>query len=183
MLSKLAGFIYYKLLGWKSEGSFPKDVKKYVIAVAPHTSNWDLLFGILQRMYAKMPAWFIAKNSLFWFPLNIVMRALGGYPVDRSKSSNYVDSVVEIFSHKEEFNVTIAPEGTRGKVDKLKSGFYYIAVGAKIPIVIVTLDWGNKIVKFSEPFWPTGNKEADMEFILNHWRGVKGKNPENSIYF
>jgi 1-acyl-sn-glycerol-3-phosphate acyltransferase len=183
MLSVIAGFIFNTLMGWQIVGDFPRTVKKYLIVVAPHTSNWDLLIGILSRTKRKAKAWYIAKDSIFRWPFGGFFRVLGGVPVDRSKNSNFVAQVVEIFNAREEFNITIAPEGTRSKVDQLKSGFYYIALGAKIPMCIVTLDWEHKIITFSDLFYPTGDKEADFEFILNRFRGVKGKNPENSIFF
>ncbi len=183
MLSAIAAFILNTLMGWKIVGDFPRTVKKYLIVVAPHTSNWDLLIGILSRTIRKAKAWFIAKDSIFRWPFGGFFRALGGVPVDRSKNSNFVAEVVRIFNEREEFNMTIAPEGTRSKVDQLKSGFYYIALGANIPMCLVTLDWGNRVISFSELFYPTGDKEADFEFILNHFRGVKGKNPENGIFF
>ncbi|MCO6478024.1 MAG: lysophospholipid acyltransferase family protein [Phaeodactylibacter sp.] len=171
-----------KALGWKIVTEFDELPKKYVIIAIPHTSNWDFPIGIMVRSVLGFDAKYVGKDSLFKIPiLGPVMRWLGGYPVDRSKSNNFVDAVVDIFNSKEEFAITIAPEGTRKKVDKLKTGFYYIALGAGVPIIMVKFDWANKTITFSPPFFPTGDKEADFEFITEYFRGVKGRNPENSF--
>lgn len=183
MWAAISSFIYFKLWGWKIDGDFPRHLRKYILVVGPHTSNWDFPIGILVRSFLKVDAKYMGKSSLFRPPFGGLFRALGGYPVDRSKSNNYVDAVVDIFNSKEDFVITITPEGTRKRVDELKSGFYYIALGAKVPLVMVILDYEHKTVRFSEPFYPTGNKEADFEVILNHFRGVKGRNPEDGIFF
>lgn len=183
MWAAISSFIYFKLWGWKVIGDFPKQLRKYILVVAPHTSNWDFPLGLLLRNIRGVDAKFIGKSSLFKAPFGWIFRALGGYPVDRSKSNNYVDAVVDIFNSKEDFILTITPEGTRKRVDEFKTGFYYIALGAKVPLVMVIIDFANKTVSFTEPFYPTGNKEADFEVILNHFRGVKGKNPEDGIFF
>lgn len=183
MWSALAKFILFRLMGWQIKGDFPRSVKKYLIVVAPHTSNFDLLLGILSRTIRRAKAWFVAKDSLFHWPTAWFFRALGGVPVNRSKSSNFVEAVVKIFNEREEFNLTIAPEGTRKRVDQLKTGFYYIALGAKIPICLVRLNWEKRVIEFSDLFYPTGNKEEDFEFILDYFRGIPGKYPERSIHF
>lgn len=182
MFRWLCSFVFYKLMGWRMEGAFPFHLPKFVIAVVPHTSNWDFPIGIMVRsIFRHSDLNFVGKDALFRPPHGWFFRWLGGYPVDRSKSNNFVDSVVEIFNREKEFRLTLAPEGTRKKVDKLKTGFYYIAVGAKVPIVLVKFDYGNKCVAIAEPFYPTGDAEADMEFISNHFRGVRGYHPELSF--
>lgn len=183
MFQALSRFIFFTLMGWKIKGGFPKDQPKYLLVAAPHTSNWDFFLGLFSRSILQEDIKFIGKSSLFRPPIGWLFRALGGYPVDRSKSANAVDAIVDIYNRHERFATTIAPEGTRKKVDQFKSGFYYIALGAKIPLVLGRLDWGNKTVEFSEPFWPTGNFQEDMEFITNHFRGIQGKHPELGIHF
>ena len=123
---------------------------------------------------------FIGKNSLFKGPFGFILRSLGGTPVDRSKSSNMVDAIVQIFDNKKEFRLGISPEGTRKKVSKWKTGFYYIAKGAKVPIVMATLDFDNKQIKFSEPYDTTDDKEKDFNHFDNFFKGVKGKHSELS---
>jgi len=177
MFSKVSNFIL-KIFGWRIKGGYPHAEKKFILLVMPHTSNWDFPLGILVRSASKSGIKFLGKDSLFRFPYGFIFRWLGGYPVERSKSHNYVQTVVDIFNSKERFSVTIAPEGTRSKVKKLRTGFYYIALGAKIPIVFCKFDYANREVVFGNPIFPSGNKEADFEVIYKHFRGVKGKNPE-----
>lgn len=171
----------FRRWGWKIEGNYPYDVKKFVIIVVPHTSSWDFPVGLLVRSVLKADIKFVGKASLFRPPFGWLFRSLGGYPVDRSKRNNFVDAVVDIFNREERFALSIAPEGTRHRVDRLKTGFYYIALGAKVPIVRVKFDWGNKIVGFSDPFYPTGDIEADMEEIIAYFRGVQGRVPAYSF--
>ena len=181
MLKALCSFILLRLWGWKIETVFPKDIKKSVIIVIPHTSNWDFPIGILLRPIIHLKTNFVGKKGLFFFPLGIIMRALGGVSVDRSKHNNFVDAVVDIYNKRDQFNITVTPEGTRKKVKTLKSGFYYIAVKAHIPIVCCKFDWGKKVIGFSEPFYPTGDYERDLPLILKYFKGVKGKIPENDF--
>ena len=175
---RLISKLILKLWGWKIEGPLPTDVKKFVMAAFPHTSNWDFPLGILVRKVIGIDIKYIGKSSLFKWPYGFIFRWLGGYPVDRSRRTNFVDAVTDIFDSKESFKIVLAPEGTRRKVDQLKSGFYYIAVQAKVPIVLVKFDWSKKIVSFSEPFSPTGDIEKDYEFIRQQIKDVKGKIPE-----
>jgi 1-acyl-sn-glycerol-3-phosphate acyltransferase len=183
MVKWIAKFIFQTLWGWRYSYEYPKEVKKSVIMVMPHTSNWDFSIGIFTRPILDLDTRFVAKNSLFWFPLGIIMRALGGVAVDRSKNTNFVDAVAALYEGKESFKITLTPEGTRSKVHQLKSGFYYIALKAKVPIVMCKFDWGKKEVGFSKPFYPTGNYEADLPKILSYFKGVKGKNPEKDFDF
>ncbi len=170
------------LFGWKVEGGIPPDLKKYVVIAVPHTSAWDFPLGLLTRASIGADIKYIGKKSLFKPPFGWLMYRLGGHPVDRSKTRNFVQSVVDIFNQYDEFAIALAPEGTRGKVDKFKTGFYYIAKGAGVPIQLVSFDYGRKVVKYDpEVFYPTDDSEADLEYIWNYYKGVKGKNPERSI--
>jgi len=183
MMSRISQWIL-QLFGWKIIGDFPADQNKFLVIVAPHTSNWDFLLGLLVRSTLKEKrVKFIGKKSLFRFPYGFIFRALGGYPVDRKKSSGFVDSIIQIYNREEVFATTITPEGTRSKVDKLKTGFYYIAKGANVPLVLVQFDYANKIVRFREPLHVSGDFEADMEIINNYFRGIQGKHPEKSYLF
>lgn len=181
MWSTLYRFIL-GLFGWKviTQGELPK---QYIIAVVPHTSNWDFPIGILTRTIMHQDIKFVAKESLFRPPFGGIFRWLGGYPVDRSKSNRYVDNVVDIFRKEDEFKLCIAPEGTRSKVEKLKTGFYYIAKGAGVPILLCKFDYATREVVVSEPFWPTEDAEADFAFINDFFRGTRGKNPELSFLY
>ena len=169
------------ILGWKIENNLPDDLKKYIVVVAPHTSSWDFPLGLLVRSALKRNINFVGKKALFKPPHGWLFRWLGGVPVDRSRSNNFVDAVVDMFNDREDFSICITPEGTRKRAEKLKSGFYYIAKGAQIPIVFCKFDFENKVVGFKKPLQPIGTKEEVFEEMYQYFRGVKGKIPENGI--
>lgn len=168
--------LIFWLLGWKIQGDVPRKLKKYIIVVAPHTSNWDFFVGLAVRGIMRFPSNFLGKKELFNAPFGWIFRALGGLPVDRSRSSNLVDQVAELAKTENKFVVAIAPEGTRKKVDKWKTGFYHIAYQAGIPMVLAGIDYGKKTVFFREPMQASGNLETDARIIDNFFRDKKGKN-------
>jgi len=163
-LKSIYRFVFW-LLGWKVVGGVPDNQKKYIIIAAPHTSNWDFIIGVMVRGIVGFKSKFLGKKSLFRPPFGWLFRALGGYPVDRSQRLKLVDQVIEIFNKHEDFVIAVAPEGTRKNVHEWKTGFYYIAHGANIPIVRSRIDIRNKTVQFYEPFWTTGSIEMDMPQI------------------
>lgn len=170
------------LMGWRPEGVFPYHIKKYVVIVAPHTSSWDFIIGILFRKAVSLEkAKYLGKMELFKPPFGFFFRWLGGYPVDRSSSHNLVDEVVKIFNSHDEFGIALSPEGTRTRVDRLRTGFYNIARKANVPIIMVGLDYGNKRAIFSDPFYTTDDMELDLEMIVNFFRPLKGKHPEKGL--
>ncbi len=173
----LAKFIFTKILGWKLIGSFPKNTQKYVLIGVPHTSKMDFVIGMLVKLMTKEKINFIGKSSLFKAPFGFFFRALGGTPVDRSKSNNLVDAIIHIFNSKKEFRLAMSPEGTRKKVNKWKTGFYYIAKGAKVPVVLFTFDFGKKQVALSAPYHLSDDKEKDFNYFYNYFKDVKGKYP------
>jgi len=179
-MQKIAQFIYYKIMGWKVVGNFPSKLKKCVIIVVPHTSNIDFFLGLVIRKVWNEEINWIGKKSLFKAPYGWFFRWVGGAPIDRSKNSDTVSATVAIFKEREKFRLTIAPEGTRKKVDKWKTGFYYIARAAKVPVVMVAFDFGNKQVKVSEPCPISDDKEKDFEVYEDFFKGIKGRVPENS---
>jgi 1-acyl-sn-glycerol-3-phosphate acyltransferase len=171
--------LIFKLLGWKVEGNFPHHIKKYIVAVAPHTSNWDFPLGVMARSILRIQkARFLGKHSLFRPPFGWFFRSLGGYPVDRSGSHDVVQQVVDIFNAHEDFILALAPEGTRKKVDKLRTGFYYIAKGAGVPIVPVGFDFSTRRVVIGSPMLPSHDFNKDMNLLLTFYRKMKGRNPE-----
>lgn len=176
----LARFFVHTLWGFKRKGDFPKDLKKYIIVAAPHTHWQDFPLGLLIKYSTGISANFIGKASLFKPPFGWLFKALGGAPVDRSKSANRVEAIANIFNSRDQFILGLSPEGTRKKVDEWKTGFYYIAKEAEVPIVMVTLNFGEKEFKISEPYYPTDNKEEDFKFFYKYYEGVKGKIPEFS---
>lgn len=173
-------FILFKILRWKLIGDFP-DLKKYVIIVAPHTSWIDFNIAILVKYAKGLPANYIAKSSLFKWPIGFILRKTGGTPVNRSKSTNKVQAIIDIFNKNEKFVFALAPEGTRKKVTTFKTGFYNVAQGANVPLVLVALDFANKQVRVSKPYKVTDDKKADFDYFYNYFKGVKGKKPRLSI--
>lgn len=165
----------FKIAGWKVRGQLP-DLKKYVIIMAPHTSNWDFMIALFARSITRVNSRYMAKESLFRPPLGWLFKALGGYPVDRSKSTRLVDKVISIFEKEEHFIVALAPEGTRKKVKEWKSGFYYIAFGAGVPIVMTAFDYSRKEFCISSPLYPSGNYESDRVTVRQFYADKKGKN-------
>lgn len=171
----------YKLFGWKVDGKKP-DLKKYVIIVAPHTSNWDFFVGWGARNVIGFRPNFLAKNSLFKIPfVGWFLQFIGGVPVDRSKNTNMVDEVVKLYSEREEFIMTITPEGTRSYSPKWKTGFYRIAHQAKVPIVKIGFDYATKTVFIDKPFTPSGDLESEIEKIKDYFKQFTGKNPEDGV--
>ncbi len=179
-MHRLSKFLYFKVLGWKLVGTFP-DVDKCVVAVVPHTHWVDFFLGLLVRKVIDKEINYIGKRSLFKPPFGWFFRWTGGAPIDRSKSSNTVESVVEIFKKRKIFRFALAPEGTRKKVTELKTGFYHIAQKAKVPIVAVAFDFRKKQVKFSNAIHPTGNIREDFKIFHDFYKGAIGKVPEYSF--
>lgn len=168
--------LVFKILGWKILGDVPRELKKYIIIVAPHTSNWDFPIGVAVRSIMRFKSNFLGKKELFDSPLGWLFKQLGGFPVDRSRSTNMVDDVVKTIEKADYFVVAIAPEGTRKKTAKWKTGFYFIASKAKIPIVMAGLDYSTKSVVWSEPFYPSGDLESDAVIMQDFFKDKVGKN-------
>lgn len=180
MPGRISQFIL-RLIGWEVVVEEKPLPKKFVAAAVPHTSVWDFPLGLLTRNVLGVDIKYVAKDSLFKPPFGFLFYWLGGYPVDRSKRQNFVDSVADIFNKKEEFAIVLAPEGTRKKVDRLKTGFYYIAKKANIPILLVKFDYGHKKIVVGRPFFPSSNTDQDFEYIYNYFRGVQGRWPDRSF--
>lgn len=179
----LAKFIYFKVLGWKVVGntSMSKDtVKKAVLIAVPHTSWHDFYIGVLLRKVIGVKSNFIGKKELFVGPFGWYLKAIGGAPIDRGSNQNKVEAIAKLFDDREEFRLALAPEGTRKKVSEWRTGFYFIAKAAKVPIIMFTLDFQNKKNKISEPYYTTDDIDADFAFMKNFFKGVKGKIPEYS---
>lgn len=174
--------LIFKLTGWKTEGSFPPGLKKYIIAIAPHTSNWDFVIGVMARSILRIQrARFLGKSALFKPAYGWFFRWLGGYPVDRTKNQDMVQQVAAIFNAHEQFILALAPEGTRKKVSKLRTGFYYIAREADVPIIPCGFDFSRKRIVIGSPFYTTDNMENDMNALMDFYRAIRGKNPELGI--
>ena len=168
----------FRLSGWKIQGIVP-DYPKMVVAVAPHTSSWDFIIGIMARSAMRLRnTKFLGKKELFDGPFGFFFRSLGGVGVDRSSPHGVVSEAVKAFSRHERFILGLAPEGTRKKVHKLRSGFYQIALGAGVPILPAGFDFPTKTVIIGEPLFPSGDMEADMNKLMDFYRKISGKIPE-----
>jgi 1-acyl-sn-glycerol-3-phosphate acyltransferase len=170
---------FLKILGWKTVGQLPEE-SKYVIIFAPHTSNWDVLYGVFVAFTLKLDACYLAKKELFRWPFGPLMKWLGGIPIDRTTSGHTVNQMIQKFNESERFVLAIAPEGTRRKVEYWKSGFYHIAEGAHVPILPGFLDYVSKKGGVGPRIHPTGDICRDMQTIQDFYVTIKGKNPDHT---
>lgn len=177
-LTHWLGVMGLALLGWRIRGELP-DLPKLLIIIAPHTSGWDLIIGMLGMFALGLRLSFMAKHTLFRWPFGGLMRWLGGVPVRRHTSQGLVGQMVDAYKQRQQFYLVILPEGTRRRVTEWKQGFYHIAVGAGVPIVPVKFDYGRKLIEFAPVFYPSGNLDEDLPQIQAHYRGVRGKIPQN----
>ncbi len=177
-MRSLSRFIFFKILKWNLKGTIDPEVKKCVIIVAPHTSWYDFFMGLLVRSILGIQSDFVGKKELFRPPFGWYFRWVGGTPLDRTSNQNKVEAITAIFKSKEVFRLALSPEGTRKKTDRWKTGFYYIAEAAKVPIIKIAFDYFRKEVKIAEPYYTTGSIEKDFIEIQKFYEGVQGKNPE-----
>jgi 1-acyl-sn-glycerol-3-phosphate acyltransferase len=168
-------YIFHQLLGWNIEGAFDTSIKKSVVMVAPHTSNFDFIVCSFTRRIIKVQINFVGKKALFSWPIGWYFKWMGGEPLEREKSENKVEAITKVFDGLDEFRLAIAPEGTRKKVDKWKTGYYYIALNAKVPIVPVSLDYPTKTICIGKEFYPTGDIEKDEIKLRLFFKGKTGK--------
>jgi len=164
-------------MGWRVEGQIP-NVPKLVVIAAPHTTNWDFVVGIATKLALGLRLVWLGKDSLFRPPLGFLMKALGGFPVDRSSSHAVVKGVIEEFERRERMMLGLAPEGTRKRVTRWRTGFYHIAHGAKAPILPVALNWAERAIQIGTPFVITGDIDADMQELQDRFAGVRGRRPK-----
>jgi 1-acyl-sn-glycerol-3-phosphate acyltransferase len=164
------------LTGWRIVGGVP-EAPKYVLIAAPHTSNWDFPVALMVCFALRLRVYWMGKASLFPPLLGAVMRWLGGIPVNRARSGNLVQATVDAYNSNQRLIVIVPPEGTRSKVPQWKTGFYYIALGAGVPIALGYLDFRRKEAGLSRMFEPTGDIAADMVEIQAFYAGFAGKNP------
>ncbi len=175
-------FFFITLAGWRIQDERPAHLPRYIVVVAPHTSNWDFLVGLCVRRLANMgDVKYLAKNSLFKPPFGWLFRALGGYPVDRSRHSNLVDAVVAMFDRGEIDKIAITPEGTRRYQPNWKTGFHHIATRSRVPLILGTFDYAQKLVILTAPFDLSDDPEADIVRMKDWFRPHKGRNPQDGV--
>lgn len=167
----------YRRGGWTSVGPVPEP-QRFVLIAVPHTSNWDFPYFLGVTHVLGLRAHFMAKASLFRWPMGGFMRQVGGVRLDRATAKDTVQQMIDEFARRDEFVLTISPEGTRGAVNKWRTGFYHIALGAGVPIVCGFIDYPSKRCGLGLVIIPTGDYAADMAPALEFYRGMKGKHPE-----
>jgi 1-acyl-sn-glycerol-3-phosphate acyltransferase len=171
--------IVFRFSGWKPAGKKP-GLSKYVIIAAPHTSNWDFLYTMCLAFILEIRPFIMMKAAWFRWPIGPVLRWLGAIAVDRSKSTQLVERSIEAFRERPRMVLVIPPSGTRRKVTSWKTGFYHIARGANVPIVLGYLDYRRKVGGIGPVVHPTGNMEADMKIIQDFYTDITGKRSEPS---
>ncbi len=171
---------FYRRQNWKVVGTVPEP-RRFVIIAAPHTSNWDFLYflGLTEGLGIK--SHFMAKSSLFKWPFRDFLMQMGGVPVERGSSQNYVQQMIDEFKRRDEFILTVAPEGTRSTVKQWRTGFYHIAYGAGVPLVVGMMDYGTKTGGLGVVIMPTGNYEADMRKISAFYYSVTPRHPHRAM--
>ena len=181
MIQGFCRWLLYKKLGWTKCVTVAHP-DKFIICLAPHTSNWDFIIGQLYAQAEGFKINFLMKREWFFWPLGVIFRSLGGIPVWRSKHTSMTDNLAETAKTKDSFKLCITPEGTRSPNTELKKGFYFIALKAEIPILLYGVDYEKKKIVCTDSFTPSGNIDEDMPKIKSYFKDFKGKKPENFAY-
>jgi 1-acyl-sn-glycerol-3-phosphate acyltransferase len=176
--SRWYGRSMLKLAGWHSEGELPNE-NKLMFAVAPHTSNWDFLVGLHVMFAMGFKVHWLGKHSMFIWPLKGLFKKWGGVPVHRHSPKGFVEEVAEQFRSHEKLHIAIAPEGTRSKVGKLKTGFLRMAIAADVPVLLASIDYKKKAVVFGDLYHPTGDLEKDERDCYEYFKQFTARNPQN----
>ena len=177
MWKRFCNWLLYRRMGWTKEVTV-EHPDKYIICLAPHTSNWDFLMG---QLYSGAEGWrinFLMKKEWFFWPLGVLFRRLGGIPVQRQKHTSMTDTLAATAIEAKTFKLTVTPEGTRKRNAEWKKGFYYIAHKAQIPILLYGLDYERRLIQCTRSMVPTGNVEEEMRDIKLYFKDFKGKKPD-----
>ena len=178
-LLRFCAVLYLKITGWKREGQVP-NLDKFLIIAAPHTSNWDFPISLAMLLAFKVRAYWMGKDSMFRWPYGLLFRLLGGIPIDRSKANNAVEQSIKAIKERKKMVLMLSPEGTRKKVAYWKTGFYHIAHGSGVPIVLGYLDYARKVGGIGGLVYASGNIESDMNAIQLFYSNVTARHPEKS---
>jgi 1-acyl-sn-glycerol-3-phosphate acyltransferase len=168
---------WFKLKGWKVHGTIPREIKKAVVIAAPHTSQWDFVYSLAAFEILGLKVSYLAKQELFRFPIKWILESTGGIPVKRDRSQKLVDQMAQRIKESDQLNMMIPAEGTRKAVTKWKSGFYYAALKAGVPIMPGFLDYKNKLAGFGPPIYLSGDKDKDMKIIFEFYKDITAKHP------
>ncbi len=177
MLKGFSRWMLYNVMGWKKNVT-EEHPHKFIICLAPHTSNWDFIIGQLYMHAEGMKINFLMKKEWFVGPLGVLARRMGGIPVYRSKKMRMTEQLALQAQQRQEFRLTITPEGTRSLNPDWKKGFYFIALQAGLPILLYGLDYEKKLIECARTFIPTGDVESDMKEIKTYFKDYKGRYPE-----
>ena len=175
---RLAAFLLARL-GWKVDVTWP-DAPRVVVIVYPHTSNWDFFLGYLARRAAGLPAAWVGKHTIFRWPVGGLLRRMGGIPVDRARAGGLVEALLREFERRPTMCLALAPEGTRTRLDHLKSGFYRLALAARVPVGLAFLDYRERLVAIHTWLDLTGDEEVDLGRIRQAYAGKIGRRPEQA---
>ncbi len=183
-MGKLISRFIFSLFGWKLDDHLKADFRRCVMIASPHTSNWDFIFARAAFSLLNIPVRFTVKNDWMRFPFNLIMGPLGAIAIDRSPKvpgqprPSMTDAMIELFNKNKELVVLVTPEGTRSLVTKWKTGFYHVAVGAKVPVALGYLDFKNKIAGVGKIVYPSGDMQKDMREIMAFYKDIPPKHPE-----
>lgn len=182
MIGKFISKLIFKLAGWKLNGTLAPELRRCVMVAAPHTSNWDFIYARAAFYLMDAPIRFTIKKEFMGFPFGGLLKAMGALPIDRSRNTRMVDAMIRIFKETPgDMCVMVTPEGTRKYQPRWRRGFYHVAVGAGVPIVLGYLDYAKKEAGIGPALIPTGDIEADMEKIMAFYRTKTGKYPEQGV--
>ena len=174
VVSRALGRMLMRISGWQFEGNLP-DVPKIVIAVAPHTTNWDFVIGVMALWALDIKISFLGKHTLFRGVFGKWMRSIGGIPVDRNSTHGVVGDVVDTFARADRMVLALAPEGTRQLDRGFKKGFLHIAQGAGVPVLLAYFDFSRKVIGFGLTITTSGDVERDLASVLRFYRPIRGK--------
>lgn len=178
MWKSICNWLLYKRMGWTTEVT-EDHPDKFIICLAPHTSNWDFILGLLYSRARGMQCNFMMKKEWFFWPLGPIFRSLGGIPVYRQKKTSMTDAMAEAAKAAKTFHLCITPEGTRSRTADWKKGFYFIALKAGLPILLYGVDYAQKRIVCTKTIIPSGDLDRDMRDIKVYYKDFKGKKPEN----
>lgn len=177
ILKRFSRWMLYYVMKWKKDVN-QEHPKKYIICLAPHTSNMDFFIGQLYMRAEDLKSNFLMKKEWFFWPLGTIAKRIGGIPVNRTKKSHLTEQLAEVAKSREDFCLAITPEGTRSLNPDWKKGFYYIALNAGIPILLYGVDYDRKLIQCTKTIYPTGDFEKDIKEIKLYFKDFKGKYPE-----
>ncbi len=181
MLRKFFNFLLYRLLGWRLEGELPREQKKLLMVFLPHTSNWDFFIGLMFMIAEGVQIRIFAKDQFYFFPLTYCYKALNIVPIKRDESTNFVQQAAQSYASRDELWSIITPEGTRSRVQQLRSGYYYLAKEANVPILLIGPDFKNKKFVIGPFRHVEDSFEADVVLLHEFSKSMHGKNENLAI--